>query len=89
MSYITNIELRRVKIADTETGLIYGISMFRRPEQERTIKIVGVPGLETMTRNYPPTARLWAHVFKVQNGKIHDIEAVGGIVLPLNATTGW
>lgn len=89
LTYITSIDLRRVQIADPETGLVFGLVMFRRPEQEHTIKIVGVPGLDTMNRDFPPSARFWAHVFKVQADTLHEIEAMGGLVLPLNANTSW
>jgi hypothetical protein len=88
LSYIKSID-RRVQIADPETGLVFAVSMFRRPEQERSIRIVGVAGLTTMARNFAPSTRAWAHVFKVQGGKLHEIEAMGGIVLDLNATSGW
>jgi hypothetical protein len=29
-----------------------------------------------------------AHIFKIQNGKIHEIEAMG-FSLPLNSKNGW
>jgi hypothetical protein len=68
LSYITSIE-RRVQIADPETGLVFGLAMFRRPSSK--------------------TNRLWAHVFKVSGGNIHEIEAVSGVVLPLDSKHGW
>lgn len=38
MSYITSIDLRRVTIADEERGLVFGLSMFRHPMEQKTIK---------------------------------------------------
>jgi len=39
MSYITSIDLRRVTIADEERGLVFGLSMFRHPmEQKRSTR---------------------------------------------------
>jgi hypothetical protein len=36
MSYIRSIDLRRVEIADEQTGLAFGLSMFRHPMDENT-----------------------------------------------------
>jgi hypothetical protein len=89
LSYITGIDNRRVEIADPESGLVFGLSMFRRPYQERSIKIVGVPGLETMNLDGTPSDRAWAHVFKILGGQLHEIEAMGGLDLLLNSDSGW
>jgi hypothetical protein len=89
LSYITSIDSRRVDIADPETGLVFGQCIFRRPEEEHTIKIQGVPAQNAMTRNFAPNSRHWAHIFKIQGNQIHQIEAMGGIVLPLSAPSGW
>jgi len=88
LSYITSIS-RRVQIADPETGLVFALSMFRRPYVERTLKIVGVPGVDTMALDGTPSDRVWAHVFKISGGKLHEIEAMGAIDLPLNSKSGW
>jgi hypothetical protein len=89
LSYIEKIDDRRVTIADPETGLVFGLCIFRRPEEQHTIKIVGIPGLDTMNRNFPSSSRHWAHIFKIQDNQIHEIEAMGGIVLPLTRPNGW
>jgi len=31
----------------------------------------------------------WAHVFKIQGGQLHEIEAMGGIDLLLDTNSGW
>src|SRR5580698_11503101 len=54
MSYIKRIEPRRVEIADVETGLVFGLSQFRHPMDEKTIKLVGVPGVDTIPMNFSP-----------------------------------
>ena len=87
-SYIKRIEPRRVDIADVETGLVFGLSQFRHPMQEKTLKIVGVPGLESMPMNYMPFDLPAAHIFKIRGGKIHEIEAMG-FTMPYNSKTGW
>jgi len=85
-NYIKRIEPRRVEIADVENGLVFGLSQFRHPMQEKVLKIVGVPGLETLNMNYNPFDLPAAHIFKVRGGKIHEIEAMG-FTMPYNSKT--
>jgi hypothetical protein len=86
--YITRIEPRRVWIADPETGLVFGLSQFRQPMEQKFVKIVGVPGLEKIDLNIKPFDLPAAHIFKIQGGKIHEIEAIG-FTMPYNSKTGW
>jgi hypothetical protein len=90
MSYIEKIELRRVWIADEEKGLVFGLSMFRHPMNEKILTLLlpdGSRGARDMTtqRQFDMAA---AHIFKVRNYKIHEIEATG-VTLPLNSKNGW
>lgn len=88
--YINSIDLRRVWIADEETGLVFGLTMFRHPLEEKVFKIYGADGKLTdrdMTRQNPFDFES-VHIFKIQNGQIHDIEAMG-ISLPLHSKNGW
>jgi len=86
--YITRIEPRRVWIADPETGLVFGLSQFRQPMEQNFVKIVGVPGLEKIDMPFKPFDLPAAHIFKIQGGKIHEIEAMG-FLMPYNSKTGW
>jgi hypothetical protein len=88
LSYITRIEPRRVEIADPETGLVFGLSQFRQPMEQKFVKIVGVPGVEKVDLNIPPFDLPAAHIYKIQGGKIHEIEAMG-FMMPYNSKTGW
>jgi hypothetical protein len=88
MSYIKRIEPRRVWIADTETGLVFGLSKFRHPMKEDHVDIVGYPGVTRVPMKFPPFDLPAAHIFKVSGGKIHEIEAMG-FMAPYNAKTGW
>src|SRR4051794_23182787 len=88
MSYIKRIEPRRVEIVDVETGLVFGLSQFRHAMEEKTLKIVGVPGVESQAMNFDPFDLPAAHIFKIRGGKIHEIEAMG-FMLPYNSKTGW
>jgi hypothetical protein len=86
--YITRIEPRRVEIADPETGLVFGLSQFRQPMEQKFVKIVGVPDVQKVDLNIAPFDLPAAHIFKIQGGKIHEIEAMG-FVMPYNSKTGW
>lgn len=88
MSYIKRIEPRRVWIADVETGLVFGLSQFRHPMEEKSLKIVGVPGVDSVDMPFKPFDLPAAHIFKVRDSKIHEIEALG-FTMPYGSKTGW
>jgi hypothetical protein len=88
MSYIKRIEPRRVEIADPEMGLVFGLSQFRHPMEEKTLKIVGVPGVESVDMNFNPFDLPAAHIYKIYGGQMHEIEAMG-FMMPYNSKTGW
>jgi hypothetical protein len=88
MSYIKRIEPRRVEIADVETGLVFGLSQFRHPMEEKFVRIVGVPDVEKVDLPFNPFDLPAAHIYKVWGGKLHEIEAMG-FVAPYNSRTGW
>ena len=77
MAYIGPIERRDVTIADPVTGLAMGWSIIRHPMLEKTYRVFNVPGYEKRTLDYEPFDNFAAHVFKVRNGQIYEIEAVG------------
>ena len=91
MSYIEEISLRRVWIADEERGLVFGLSQFRHPMNVKVLTLLmpdGTRGTRDMTtqRTFDMAA---AHVFKIgPDHKVHEIEATG-IILPLNSPNGW
>ena len=78
MSYIRSIDLRRVWIADEETGLAFGLTMFRHPMDERFVTLLNPDGTKTQR---PMNFNLFdleaAHIFKIRGGQIHEIEAMG------------
>ena len=41
--------------------------------------IIGVPGITERANNWGPFDLPAAHIFKIKNGKIYDIEAIGYI----------
>jgi hypothetical protein len=88
MSYIKRIEPRRVWIADTQTGLVFGLSQFRHPMKEDHVDIVGYPGVTSVPMKFKPFDLPAAHIFKISGGKIHEIEAMG-FMAPYDSKTGW
>lgn len=88
LSYITKIRPRRLIIIDEERGLVFGFPMFVHRGNVRQIKIVGVPGVDTIPMNFGPIDLQACEIFAIRNGKIHEIEAMG-YLLPYNAKTGW
>jgi len=89
MSYINSIDLRRVTIADEEHGLVFGLTMFRHPMEQKTLTILNKDG-STSERpwNFNPFDLEAAHIFKISGDKIHEIEAMG-FTLPLYSKNGW
>lgn len=89
MSYINSIDLRRVTIADVEHGLVFGLTMFRHPMEQKSITVINKDG-STGERpmNFAPFDLEAAHIFKISGDKIHEIEAMG-FTLPLYSKNGW
>jgi hypothetical protein len=88
LSYITGIDLRRVETVDEQKGLVFGLTMFRHRGNVRTIKILNVPGVDTIPMNFGPIDLQAGHIFKIYGGKLHEIEAMG-YLLPYKSDTGW
>jgi hypothetical protein len=88
LSYITRIWPRHLTIIDEELGLVFGFPMFIHKGDIQAVKIIGVPGVDTIPKKFPPFNLQAGEIFKISGGKIHDIEA-NGIVVPYGAGTGW
>lgn len=79
MSYITDINRRRFIAVDEEMGLVFVYSIFVHNGEPKVMKIIGVPGVTERTNDYGPFDLPAAHVFKIRNGKMYEIEAIGYI----------
>jgi hypothetical protein len=88
MSYITDINRRRLVAVDEELGLVFGLSIFVHDGEPKVMKIVGVPGVTERPNKYGPFDLPAAHVFKIRGGQIHEIEAIGYIAKH-GITNGW
>ncbi len=88
LSYISRIRPRRPLIVDEEMGLVYTFPMFNHRGNVRSIKIVGVPGVDKVAMPFGPIYHEAGEIFKIRRGQIHEIEAAG-FLLPYNSKTGW
>ena len=89
MSYITDITDRRILAVDEEKGLVFAFSIFRHNGEPKVMKITGVPGVTERANDYGPFELPAAHVFKIRNGKLYEIEAIGYFAAGSGLTNGW
>ena len=88
LQYITMIRPRHMLIVDEQKGVVFGFPRFVHRGNVREMKIVGVPGVDTMPMNFGPNDLQASEMFKIRNGKIHEIEA-SGFINAYMAPTGW
>ena len=87
-AYITEIRNRRVLIADEQKGLAVGFSMFYHDSSLKEYTFKGPKG-EMKMPSYQGVFNLPAmHIYKIKNGKIYDIEAIG-FTMPYGLGSGW
>lgn len=87
-AYISEIRNRRLLVIDEQKGLAVGFSNLYHDSKLKTMKLKGVPGVESVPA-YQGTFNMPAiHFFKIKKGKIYDIEATG-LSLPYGTKTGW
>lgn len=79
MSYITDINRRRLLAVDEEMGLVFAHSIFVHDGEPKVMKIIGVPGITERANNWGPFDLPATHIFKIRNGKVYEIEALGYI----------
>jgi len=91
MTYIGSIDLRRIWIADEERGLVFAYTMFRHPldAPNKNYPVLLADGtISDRSMNFEPFDLEAAHIYKIFDGKMHEIEAMG-FTLPLNSKNGW
>ena len=87
-AYISEIKNRRLPVIDEQKGLAVGFSDFYHDSKLKTMKLNGIPGVQSVP-SYQGTFNMPAmHFFKIRKGKIYDIEAIG-LVLPYGTRSGW
>jgi len=87
-AYITDIKSRRVLVADEQKGLAVGFSMFWHRGAEKEIPIKNVSGVTSVPAQFGAFNLPAMHIFKIRNGKIYEIEAIG-FTLPYGLPSGW
>lgn len=87
-SYISDIKRRRFIVMDEKMGLVFAYSMFVHNGEPKVMKIIGVPGVTERANNYGPFDLSVAHVFKIRNCKVYEIEAIGYIA-KYGIKNGW
>lgn len=87
-AYIKSVDPRRFMVVDEKMGIVFGFFMFNHPG---TVLEADVPGVGKIPM--PPSAKRpfsveVAEFFKIQNGKIRQVEGVQ-LALPYKSPTGW
>ena len=88
-AYIDSIDNRRLFAIDPVQGLVMGLSHFRQSMAKGPHLMIAADGSEIMWDEFrDPYDLPAAHVFKITESEIHEVEAVG-IFVPYNSPTGW
>jgi hypothetical protein len=88
-AYIDSIDERRVFAVDPVQGLAMGLSHFRQSMANGPHRMIAADGTELMwDEAREPYDLPAAHIFKITDGEIHEVEAIG-IFLPYASPTGW
>ena len=86
--YITMIRPRMLVVIDEQKGLVMGFPRFVHRGDVRTMKIVGVKGVDRIPMQFGPIDLQAAEIFKIRSGKIHEVEA-NGFTDAYLTPTGW
>jgi len=87
-SYISDINDRRIFAVDEELGLVMAFSVFRHTGEPEVLKITGVPGVTERKNGYGAFDLPAAHVYKIRDGRMDEIEAIG-YMSDAGYKTGW
>ena len=88
LSFITRLWPRRLTVVDEQKGLVFSFPMFQHRGGVRTVKLLGVPGVDTIPMGGGTSNLQAAEIFKIRSGQIHEIEAMG-TSLPYGTKSGW
>jgi hypothetical protein len=87
-AYIDSIDNRRI-FADPQLGLAMGFSHFRQSMARGPHPLIAADGSEIMwDERREPYDLPAAHIFRIADGEIHEVEAIG-IFVPYASATGW
>ena len=88
MDYISDINDRRIFAVDEDLGLVMAFSVFRHTGEPKVMKITGVPGVTESNNSFGAFDLPAAHVYKIRDGKMDEIEAIG-YMSDSGFKTGW
>jgi hypothetical protein len=87
-SYIHSINPRRYLVVDEKIGIVFGVFMFNHPGKVLYANVKGVGKVPMPPVVTHPSSVEMAEFFKIEGGKIRQIEGIS-ISLPYGAHTGW
>jgi hypothetical protein len=88
MDYIGRLWPRRYEVVDEQKGLVFAFPMFQHPGMAAPVKIVGVPGVDSLPLGRSSSNMQAGEIFKIAGGKIVSVEAMGAF-LPYGTPSGW
>jgi hypothetical protein len=88
-AYIDSIDNRRIVAVDPVQGLVMGLSHFRQSMANGPHRMIAADGSEVMWDELrDPYDLPAAHILKITDGQIHEVEAIG-IFVEFDVDTGW
>ncbi|MBN2419362.1 MAG: hypothetical protein JXL81_08260, partial [Deltaproteobacteria bacterium] len=87
--YITDINQLRPAAIDEEMGLVMVYSVFNHDGEPDPMPIVNIPGLTERKNEWGQFTVPAAHIYKIRNGKIYEIEAMAILDAPYQSGDGW
>lgn len=87
-SYIHSIEPRHIVVVDEKIGIVVGTFMFNHPGNVKWADVPGVGQVPMPPVTQRPSSVLMGEFFKLEGGKIRQIEGVS-VALPYGSRTGW
>jgi hypothetical protein len=86
--YIHSIDPRHIVVVDEKMGIVVGMFMFNHPGNVKFADVPGVGKVPMPPVTQRPSSVLMGEFFKLESGRIMQIEGVS-VALPYGAKTGW
>jgi len=87
-AYIKSVNPRRFMVVDEKMGIVMGFFMFNHPGTVLSADVPGIGKIDMPASAKRPFSVEVAEFFKIENGKIRQIEGVQ-LALPYKSPTGW
>jgi hypothetical protein len=86
--FITDIRERRFPVVDEERGLVYAVIFFDHAGTVKTVQLTNGETMQVAPNYQRPLTWMIGEVFKIQQGRIRQIEAVL-VGVPYRMPSGW